>query len=246
MANMLIVDLPVQPDVNVTLEPNAVMTRRLRGQGQEPPADALESLPGRLSLGGPVTRGISAESTDDAELRQFLTVDGAGYDFYLVRMSCTLRHDRERPFNSALVAFDLSAKGEVASAPIAWSMDPRRLFDPVEVSRTVSLGPSLKVSGIGLDATAGIGTQRERKDVFIEALYELESTPTWAMHRTASTQLRGVHTLNLVIRAQRGATTTGAVTASATVEQKRFGLIAYSATFPGNDKLSFELASSAS
>lgn len=236
------IELPEPPEYELVLEASPQATRGVRAAGDELPAMALEALDKRLSIGGPVTRRIGPESTDDVELQRFLEDEGADHDFYLVRLDCTLRHEDDEPFASALLALDLSAREDDASAPIAWSMDPIRLFDPVPVSRTISLSPSLKILGIGLDAKAEVGDKRERKDVFVEALYELESTPTWAMFRTGSTQLRGVQGFNFVVQARKGTTTVGNVAASATVERKRFGLIAYQAVFPGQSERSFEIS----
>jgi hypothetical protein len=246
MTAALAIDLPMPPELGLVLEVSTQMTKTVRGRGDEPTAEALAPLQGRLSIGGPVIRRIDAESTDDVELQHFLDVEGARYDYYLVRLNCTLRHDDDEPFASALVGIGLSTGEAEAPDPIAWSMDPNRLFDSVPVNRTLSLSPSLKILGVGVDAKAEIGAQRERKDVFVEALYELESNPTWAMFRTGTTQLRGGHCLSLVVRAQRGTTTLGSVAASATVERKRFGLIAYRAAFPGQDRQSFEISRTAS
>jgi hypothetical protein len=122
-------------------------------------------------------------------------------------------------------------------------MEPARLFDRLEISRTVSFGPSLKIVGVGLEAKAEVGHKGERQDVFVEALYELESSPTWMLRRTSSTPLQGLQRFHLVVRAQKGATTVGTVSASATIERKRFGLIAFHAALPRRPEvISFEIS----
>jgi hypothetical protein len=241
----LTVELPEPLEHELVLEPSPQATRGVRAEEDEVPAAALEPLDKRLSIGGPVTRHIGRESTDDIELQRFLEGEGADHDFYLVRLDCTLRHDDDEPFASALLAIDLSAKEDDGSAPIAWSMDPLELFDAVPVSRTIGLSPSLKILGLGLEATTEVGDKHERKDVFVEALYQLESNPTWAMYRTGSTQLRGVQGFTLVVQARKGTTTVGRMTASAMVERKRFGLIAYQAAFADQSRRSFEISPSA-
>jgi hypothetical protein len=238
----LTVELPEPPEHELVLEASPRATRGIRADDDEVPAAALEPLVKRLSIGGPVTRHIGLESTDDVELTRFLEDEGADHDFYLVRLDCTLRHDDEEPFASALLAVDLAAKADDAPAPIAWSMDPLELFDIVPVSRTIGLSPSLKILGVGLEGKAEVGDERQRKDVFVEALYQLESNPTWAMYRTGSTQLRGVQGFTLVVRARKGKATVAGVAASATVERKHFGLISYEAAFPDQSKRSFEIS----
>jgi len=184
-------------------------------------------------MGGPVVRRISNDSTDDVELRRFLQEDAGDSDFYLLRLTCTLRADDDEPFTEVLLGVLLSAADAGLDAPIAWSMEPARLAEPVEISRSVAFGPSLKILGIGLESKVDVGEKRERQDVFVEALYELESTPTWAMYRTRSTALQGLQRFHLVVKAARGSTTVGEVAATAKIERKRFGVIGYEAVWPG-------------
>jgi hypothetical protein len=245
------VALPDPSLSDLTLEPTPESVRGLRGaEDTKRLAEALGPLRRRLSLGGPATRRIDTGSTDDVELQRFLKDQGANYDYYLLRLDCSVRHDHEEPFASALVAVDLSGRDPAEPTPIAWSIDPIRLFDPVQVSRTVSLGPSLKIVAaglldVGLQAKAETHEQHERKEIILEGLYELESTPTWTMFKTGSTELRGLYRFHLVVRSPKGATTIGVVTASATVERKRFGLIAYHAALPGRQEpIAFEISPS--
>lgn len=224
------------------LEPNVEATGLTRRRGDELPAEALHSLPRRLSIGQPVFRRVNAESTDDVELRRFLEA-ARDFEFYLGRLTCTLRHDDDDPFASAIVEVALSTAEADHPDPIAWSMDPLRLFDSVPASRKISVSPSLTILGVGIKGAAEAGSQRQRKETFLEALYERESTPTWTMYRTSSTPLRGSHRFDLVVRAAQGTTAVGTVAASATVQRKRLGLIVYRAVFPGRPALSFRLSS---
>jgi hypothetical protein len=121
-------------------------------------------------------------------------------------------------------------------------MEPLRLFDPVPIDRITSLSPALKIPGIGLEAKTEARAQWERKAVYLEGLYELESTPRWALDKTASKPLWGGSASTSWSGAPKGTTTVGTVAASATVERKHFGLVAYRAAFPGRPELSFELS----
>jgi len=219
---MITIELPDPPERELTLLP----ARRDRGEG-----DSAQALPGRLSLGGPVHRRIEIDSTDDAELRQFLEQEAADSAFFLLHLTCTLRPLEDEPFRQAYV--EVVLENDAAAPPIAWSMEPHELSDSVEISRTVSLGPSLKIQGFGLDVSAGQSVKRERKDVSLSALYELESRPAWELFSTDSVPLTGVRRFHLVVRTPKESMTTGTARVEAMIERKRFGLRKYNATFPG-------------
>ena len=234
------IELPTPQEHELVLEPNVKAIRGILSD--EPPAAALEPLRRRLSLGEPVFRRVDVDSTDDAELQWFLEQDGAEYDFYVGRLTCTFREARDDRFASAVLDIDLSTGGRAARAPIAWSMEPLLSFDPVQLTRSISLSPSLKLLGLGLEASAQTGSQRERKEIFVEALYELESTPSWALYRTGSTPLRGAQRFHLVVRSPKGAATLANVGVSATLERKRLGIVPYRAAVTERPELSFELS----
>jgi hypothetical protein len=237
-----IIELPEPTEQELVLEPNLRATRGLRGTGDEPPSPALEPQRQRLSIGEPVFRRVGVESTDDVELRRFLEEED-DYDFYRGMLTCTLRQDDdEARFAAAVLGVDLGTVEAGPSPPIAWSMEPLRSFDAVPVTRSVRFGPSLELFGVGLDAGAEAGSQRERKEIFVEGLYERESTPAWRLYRTESTPLQGGQRFDLVVRAPKGTTTLGTVGLSATVEWKRFGLVAYRARLPGQPELEFRLS----
>lgn len=236
------IEPPEPPRHEFVLEPSIEATARSRsGPGDELPAEAMHKLPKRLSTGEPVFRRIGEESADDIELHRFLEA-APDFEFYLGRLTCTLRQDDDNPFASAVIEVTLSTVEQDHPDPIAWSMDPLRLFDSVPGSRKISVSPSLTILGVGLQGAAEAGSQRERKETVLEALYERESTPTWALYRTGSTPLRGGYRFDLVIRVPRNCTGLGRIAASATVQRKRFGLITYRAMLPGKPALSFRLS----
>jgi hypothetical protein len=237
------IELPRSPQRELVLEPNLRMTRGIRPSGDEPPAPALEAQPRRLSIGEAVFRRVGVESTDDVELQRFLR-EAADYEFYAGMLTCTLVQDEGDPrFAAAVLDVDLTTDGPAPSGPIAWSMEPLRAFDRVPVDRKIQFGPSFELLGVGLEAGVEAGSQRERKEIFVEGLYERESTPTWRLYRTDSTPLRGGQRFDLVVRAPKGTTTVGTIGLSATIESRRFGLVAYRARLPGPEpELKFELS----
>jgi hypothetical protein len=220
---VITIELPEPPEQELTLLP----ARRDRGEG-----DSAEQLAGRLSLGGPVYRRIEVDSTDDAELRHFLEQEAADSAFFLLHLTCTLRPLEDEPFRQAFLEVVLE-NDDATAPPIAWSMEPHELSDSVEISRTVSLGPSLKIQGFGLDASAGQSVKRERQQVILSALYELESRPAWQLYSTDTVPLTGMRRFHLVVRTPKGSVTTGTARVEAMIERKRFGLRKYNAAFPG-------------
>jgi hypothetical protein len=229
------IEMPDPPERELELEPK---DDTFRSDADDP--GARENLRRRLSLGGPVHRVLTASSTDDVETRRFLESEGADSDFYLVHLTCTLHPDEDEPFVEALIELDLSVAD--GAAPIAWSMQPDRMLDPVEISQTVSLGPKFKIFGVGIDLSAQRERTVTRQEPFVMALYELESTPSWALYRTAANALRGLHRFHLVVRAPRGSTVVGTALVEAKVQRKRFGVLPYSAALPGGPgPITFEL-----
>ncbi|MFG1818519.1 hypothetical protein ACGFIF_32470 [Kribbella sp. NPDC049174] len=220
---MIVVEMPDPPMQDVVLEAKEEFVR----SGDSDPA-AAEPVRQRISVGGPIHRRIDADSTDDAELRHFLKEEAADSDFYLLHLTCTLRHTDDEPFTEALLELDLTAAG-TETPPIAWSMQPDRMSDAVEVSRTVSLGPTMKILGVGIEAKGELARTVTRREAFLEAMYELESTPSWALYRTSSTELRGLYRFHLVVRTPKDARVTGTTTIEAKVRRKRFGVIPYRA-----------------
>ena len=220
---MIAIELPDPPMQDLVLVPKA---EQFRGEAAQP--EAREPLRHRISIGGPVHRRVDADSTDDAELRRFLVEEAADWDFYLLHLACTLRPSEEEPFREVLIELDLAQKGGTG-APIAWSMEPDRMTDAVELSRTFSLGPTLKFAGAGVDLKAERGRKITKQEVFLEAMYELESTPSWGLYRTSSTELRGLHRFHLVIRAPKDSVVSGTTLVEAKVQRRRFGVIPFTA-----------------
>lgn len=235
---MIIFEVPDPPARDLVLTPKA---DHFRGKAAEP--EARQPLRHRISVGGPVYRRIDAVSADDAELRRFLEAEEAESDFYLLHLTCTLRPAQEEPFTEALIELDLAQSGGT-EAPIAWSMDPDLACDPVELSRTVSLGPTLKFSGVGVDLKAEQQRKVTRQEVFLEAMYELESTPSWGLYRTASSELRGLHRFRLVVRTPKGSVVSGTTLIEAKVQRRRFGVLPFTAALADiPEPLTFELRS---
>lgn len=220
---MISMEMPEPPQQDLTLTPLDDDYR-----GAPPSPGAAEPLRRRVSVGGPVYRRVTVDTADDAELRYFLDHEAADSDFYALHLTCTLRPDADEPFIEALIELELVGDG-FGRAPIAWSMQPDRLADVVEVTRTVSLGPTLKLQGFGADMKAERKQAAKRQQVFLEAMYELESTPSWGMYRTDAIELRGLYRFHLVVRAPKDSIVTGTTSVEAKVRRRRFGVVPYRA-----------------
>ena len=220
---MIAIEMPDPPTQDLVLTPKADEFR-----GIAPAPEAREPLRHRISIGGPVHRRIDADSTDDTELRLFLEKEASDWDFYLLHLTCTLQPAAEEPFTEALIELDL-VDADGTGAPIAWSMHPDRMVDTVEVSRTVSLGPTLKILGVGVNLTSQQQRRATRREIFVEAMYELESTPSWGLYRTSSSELRGLFRFHLVVRAPKRSMVSGTTSVQAKVQRRRFGVIPYNA-----------------
>jgi hypothetical protein len=229
----VIVEQPTPEEHDVILTPSQAAIRGMSDELSEP-------LHKRMSIGRPVFRYVRANSIEDVELRHF--IESAEHDFYIGRLTCTLRQVDKEPFVSAAIEIALSTPDTGFPPPIAWSMEPLRLFDVVKHARTIGLSPSLTILGAGVETTATSTTEVGRKDVVVEALYEREPTPTWMLYQTDSTPLRGGYRFDLVIRVSRGNKILGVVAASAAVQRRRLGIIPYRAALSASPTLAFEVS----
>ena len=206
----------------------------------------LDQLTGWISLGEPIVLPITSKLVpeDDMALRQFLELNDASYKFFLIQLACTFKPPQDEWFKQAWMAVNLVREdNSPESQPIAWDMQPKLVAQPVEISSTVKLNASLKLAEIFLGAQAGVEQEKKwtESQIFLEALNELQSDPVWEFSRTVTAQIRGLHRFHLVVRAPRGAVTSGTVNLSATVERKRFLFITYQTNFSDAPQLTFRL-----
>ncbi|MFI6495129.1 hypothetical protein [Streptomyces sp. NPDC050564] len=161
-------------------------------------------LPGRLLLGGPFWAPLpGGPSGDDPEIAAFR--DDPAWRWVLGVMALSLHPDdggQER-FERAWVdvALDRTDGGEPAA--VAWSMKPDRSAREMTRSTKVTLGPSLTIADIGIDAQVERGVERVLEDVSLEALNEKTASGRWVLRRTRSAELRGCTRLVMVVRAPR-------------------------------------------
>ncbi|MGX2995875.1 hypothetical protein JNUCC64_16580 [Streptomyces sp. JNUCC 64] len=177
-------------------------------------------LAGRVRLGGPhALRLTPDELAADPDLARYAADQAALYDHYLVRLSLTFATEPRRPrLEFAHVALTLSSTAW-APPPVAHSMDPLRITDPVQVQRVRRIGPQLSL--LGADASLGeVGrtVAFTSNQPLVQALDPGGSTPAWEFRRTEATELTGSHPLSLVVRCGAGAATELSCTVTAGVK----------------------------
>jgi hypothetical protein len=226
-----VITLPKLGWQELTLDPEGAVTR-----GQAHDERPLGEV---IALGGPVSIPVTADQlADEAEAAAFVRAREGSFSFYLVHLACAFRPLEDEPLLTASVRIDL-LRGDGASSPrpIALSIKPLRLSEPVEVSRTISLGASLRILQSGVETAE----TRTFEDPFVEGVNELRSDPLWEFRRTRHTDIRGSQRLVLVVQSPIGSDARGSVALSATVQQKRFGILSYGATLSGDNRLDFVL-----
>lgn len=225
------VKLPKLSWQDLVLEPERSVTR---GESSD-----ARQLAGLITLGGPLAVQITAaDIPEDNEAGSFMKTRIDNFSFYLVHFACAFRPADGEPFLTVRIQMRLErGDGVEEPRPIALSMKPIRLEEPVELSRTLKLGGSLKI----LDASVEEQEKRTIKQVFLEGLNELRADPLWEFHETRLTQIRGSQRFILVIQEPKRAAGRGTIAVSATISRKRFGVLPYRATLPDQPEVSFVL-----
>jgi hypothetical protein len=199
-----------------------------------PAADAPEEQGDRISLGFPVSVPLDVKTVDESA-RIFLA-GRSNSTFWLLALTCSFRAVDDEPIEKAWLEVRLETVHPPGSeAPTAWSMEPLRLSDPMQVSQVAKLDASLKLNSPVIPLELGPSAGREKTEQFVESVPFVEahregtSRPSWIFSRTKITDVRGVHRLRTVVDLPAGATGRAEVSAGASLRLKRFGLIPYKA-----------------
>ncbi|PNG23406.1 hypothetical protein [Streptomyces cahuitamycinicus] len=204
---------PQLPTQELVLPP----ANSLRGESDD---ESQQPLAGRITLGRPTALRLTpAELSKDPELARYAAAEADRHAYYLVRLALTFVPTPQRPrLEFAHVALAITSKPD-EPAPVAHSMDPMRVSDPVQISKTRRLGPQLSL--LGADASLGeIGRSLEytAHQPLVEALGLQSGIPAWEFRRTRAHELSGCHPLSLVVRTAAEAVTEVALTVSAGVK----------------------------
>lgn len=225
---MTTLELP-EPELHeIPLDP---YERTVRGKDK-----TAESQTGRLALGLPILKPLDTETVDE-DTWPFLRAR-PNSRFHLLITTVSFRPDNDRPFKSAWVDITLRCPAPHPSEqPVAWSMRPHSVADDIPVTRKITLNPSLKLSAAGITFDASAGSRdteitTKRRDVSLEALNEGTGHPRWAFYSTDSGQIRGIHTLCLVIDLPANEQGTASIGMGATIRMPKIGIFRFTATLP--------------
>lgn len=191
------------------------------------------SLTGRISLGTPVVRPLTAAQAaeGDEDWADFLESQAGQYDYLLLSLVCSFRPSPDgTPFVDAGIGIRLEAPGEPADLqPIAWSISPKKRAFPVTPSTQLKLTAKLMLVEAGVEYTP---EQGGREELFVVGMGERDSDPEWRFSATSGTPLVGDESLALIVRVPAGVPARAHITLAATVKQRRLGLIPYRAVLP--------------
>jgi hypothetical protein len=145
--------------------------------------------------------------------------------YSLMRLSVSFHPDPLAPITKAVVAILLQSDG-AANPPIAWSLDPRRLYrPPKQITRTIGLTAQL-----GLLAPSGqMQEVQPGTDPLLVALGELESAPEWQFTGSNLNPLEGIYALTLVSKIPIGIEAHANLAISARLQRKALGVFPYTA-----------------
>lgn len=190
-----------------------------------------------IRIGGPISVPVTVDAIpEDDETRPFIESWSTDFSFHLVHVACTVLPDEENPLEQVSLDFVLSREDGTTPSPVALSMAPARLEQPVELSRTIKLGGSLRI----LNAEAQRVEKSVTQSVHVEALNELRSNPSWRIYRTDSFAIKGMQNFAMVVKAPKAASN-GTLTVKATVARRRLGIFPYTATHEGTTPITFTL-----
>ncbi len=193
----------------------------------------LPPLTGRVSLGTPVVRPLTAaQATEgDGDWQDFLESQADQYDFLLLSQVCSFRPCPDgTPIVEAGISIRLEAPGEpIERQPIAWSISPKKRALPVTRSNQLKLTAKLMFVEADLELTPNLGGREEHSVI---GMGERDSDPEWRFSATAGTPLIGDETLALIVRIPVGVPATARIAMAATVKHRRLGLIPCRAELP--------------
>jgi hypothetical protein len=179
-----------------------------------------------VKIGGPVSLPVTpSNAPEDQDAKAFIEARSTQFSFHIVYLALTARPPDDEPLEKIVVSLALAREDDGTPAPIAVSMTPRVLDQPVELSRTVRIGAQLKV----VDANVEHAEKRMINEVHVRAFNELRADPYWEIYRTKMVKITGSQRFCMVVQAPR-ATCVGTVSLQALVRGRRFGILPYVGT----------------
>jgi hypothetical protein len=222
---MSTIAMPEIPLVTVPLE-----ARELLG---DVPAD-LAKDPDRFSFGRDDPSAVTPATPDlDDEIKASLDADHE-HRFVALRFTCSFRPDDDPLVESRLV-IRLSSQqaGDGGDPPVARSLQPDRLVQPIARQTGFTLTPSVTVGTIGV---GGIGGSRQDtvnvQDCYLVANGKRQSTADWFFRATKAVALEGMYDLRLIAQVRQGVPALAEVMMTAKIQRRAVGVITYRAALP--------------
>jgi hypothetical protein len=210
-------------------------------------ADVPPELSDRIAIGRPLCARLDASAVD-AETRPFLA-ERDGSAFWLLGLTCSFLASEDAAIDRAWLQVQLrSAPPGEGGEPLAWSMEPQAMSDPVQIARSTKLSASLKLTSelvpleVGPAAERGKTSEYTRNVPYVEAHREGTAKPVWIFTRTEIADIRGVHRMRAVVEMSAGHRVRAEVSAGADLALKRLGLIPYKsklANLPEHQTITF-------
>ena len=198
-----------------------------------------DHLSGVVALSEPYVAPITVEMVnDDAALADFLNANTGQASFFRLHTTCTFFPQEGEPFKKAWLTFTFSrADGDDTDKPTVVSMAPARLGTPVKMSKSVSVGPSLKIESFSIDGKLIKDEEWEANKIYLEA-FLVDSNPFWEFKATEQVALQGSYQLSMTVRVPTAVSGMSKMALRATIERKRLGLIPFTTDFPESPQFS--------
>ncbi|MEO3773986.1 hypothetical protein [Micromonospora sp. B9E7] len=193
--------------------------------------DAPSRVLGRVSLGSPVVRQLTAASaTSDPDWREFLEAESEHSTYLMLSLFCAFRAaPGSDPIVDAAVGVHLKAPDAPADRqPIAWSINPKRRSHVVPRTGRISLTAKLTI----IESTVEYAPDGSGEELFVVGMGEHDSDPEWRFRAVSGAPLIGDEELTIVVKTPAGTPARADVTVAATVKHRRLGLLPYRADLP--------------
>ncbi|PRY00402.1 hypothetical protein [Allonocardiopsis opalescens] len=194
-------------------------------------------LPGRLSVGGPVVRRLTAqEAAGETDWAAFLAEEAERSEYFLLHLVLSFRPDRRsppggEPFADAAVGVLLhSPDAGPGEQPVAWSITPKSRSGPRtgEPARVV-----LNAKLVFVESTLEFSPGGGGAALTVVGMGERQSDPEWRFTARPEHPLVGDEHVAVVVKAPRGRALRASVQVSASVRRRRLGLVPVRAELPG-------------
>lgn len=216
---------PEIPLVAVTLEARELL-------GDVP--DHVARDPGRFSFGHDDPTTVTKATPDlDDELRASLDTDQE-HRFVAIRFTCSFRPDDDPLVESRLVIrLSSQQSGEQIDPPVARSLQPERLVQPIERQKGFNITPGVTVASVTVGGVGGSNQNKyDDQKCYLVGNGKRSSTAEWFFRKTDAVPLEGMHDLRLIAQVRQEMPTVAEVIMTAKIHRRMAGLVRYRAVLP--------------